>query len=98
MILSGPALYLVGRSRFEYEVFNRVSPSRMIAIGLLLALIPALLRAPPLAALTAAGLILAAVAVADAQRARGNPPSRRPHRCEHQPISKATRAGSPGRE
>ena len=74
VILGGPALYLVGRSRFEYEVFSRVSPSRLVAIGLLLALFPALLWAPPLAVLTAAALVLTGVALADARRARGKPP------------------------
>ncbi|MEV6811908.1 low temperature requirement protein A [Micromonospora sp. NPDC051296] len=74
VILGGPALYMVGRSRFEYEVFNRVSPSRIVAIGLLLALIPALLRAPPLAVLSGAAVVLTGVALVDARRARGKPP------------------------
>ncbi|MEU3456097.1 low temperature requirement protein A [Micromonospora sp. NPDC006766] len=74
VILGGPVVYLVGRSRFEHEVFNRVSPSRLVAIGLLLTLIPALLWAPPLVALASAGLVLTGVALADARRARGKPP------------------------
>ncbi|TCB90072.1 low temperature requirement protein A [Micromonospora zingiberis] len=74
VILGGPALFMVGRSRFEYEVFNRVSPSRLVAIGLLLVLVPALLRTPTLVALAASATVLTGVALADARRAWGKPP------------------------
>ncbi|MFC7549017.1 low temperature requirement protein A [Plantactinospora sp. GCM10030261] len=74
VILGGPALYLIGRSRFEREVFNRISPSRLIALATLGVLFPALLWAPPLVVLTAAGTVLAAVAAVDARRAWGKPP------------------------
>ncbi|MFB9237068.1 low temperature requirement protein A [Plantactinospora siamensis] len=74
VILGGPALYMVGRSRFEHEVFARVSPSRLVAIGVLAALVPALLWAPTLLVLAAACLVLGGVAVADARRAWGKPP------------------------
>ncbi|SCF02573.1 low temperature requirement protein A [Micromonospora mirobrigensis] len=74
MILGGPALFLAGRARFEYEVFGRVSPSRWIAILALVVLTPLLVHVAPLLSAVAAALVLAAVAVADARRAWGRPP------------------------
>ncbi|WP_091345819.1 low temperature requirement protein A [Micromonospora rhizosphaerae] len=75
MIIGGPVLFLAGRARFEYEVFGRVSPSRWIAILVLLALTPFLPhRGTPLIPATLAAAVLLAVAVADARRARGKPP------------------------
>ncbi|WFE41171.1 low temperature requirement protein A [Micromonospora sp. WMMD998] len=74
MVLGGPALFLAGRARFEYEVFGRVSPSRLLAIAALLLPVPLLTQvAPPLAASWAV-VVLAAVAVADLRRAWGRPP------------------------
>ncbi|MFC4019103.1 low temperature requirement protein A [Micromonospora sp. GCM10011542] len=74
VILGGPALFLVGRARFEYEVFSRVSPSRLVALLVLVVVGPALLLTPALVAGLAATLVLAGVAVLDGIRARGNPP------------------------
>ncbi|MEU1840220.1 low temperature requirement protein A [Micromonospora chersina] len=82
MILGGPALFLLGRARFEYEVFGRVSPSRWIAALVLVLLMPLLKPAlpltaavaTPLVAAIAAPLVLIGVAVADARRAWGRPP------------------------
>ena len=74
VILGGPALFLVGRARFEYEVFSRVSPFRLVALLMLIVAGPALLLAPALVAAFTATLVLAGVAVADSVRARGNPP------------------------
>ncbi|TYC20582.1 low temperature requirement protein A [Micromonospora sp. MP36] len=74
MTLGGPALFLAGRARFEYEVFGRVSRSRWIAILVLLASAPLLLHVATLASGVAAAVVLFAVAVADARRARGRPP------------------------
>jgi low temperature requirement protein LtrA len=74
MILGGPALFLLGRARFEYEVFGRVSPSRWVAILVLVLLMPLLMPVVPLAAAIAAPLVLLGVAVADARRAWGRPP------------------------
>ncbi|MFJ8582083.1 low temperature requirement protein A [Micromonospora sp. NPDC093277] len=76
LIIIGPALFLLGRARFEYEVFGRVSPSRWIAILALLGSVPLYLHHPPLIASTVAAAVLAAVAIADARRARGKPPER----------------------
>ncbi|WP_410813542.1 low temperature requirement protein A [Micromonospora sp. 067-2] len=74
MVVGGPALFLAGRARFEYEVFGRVSPSRWIAILVLAAAAVPLLFLPGLAASAVGVLVLIAVAVVDAWRARGAPP------------------------
>ncbi|MET8305837.1 low temperature requirement protein A [Micromonospora sp. NPDC005173] len=74
VILGGPALFLAGRALFEYGVFSRVSPSRLIGIGVLAALSPTMIFLPPLVVAAAAALVLAGIAVSDAARARGRPP------------------------
>ena len=73
-ILGGPAVFLAGRARFEYEVFGRVSPSRLVGIAALLLPVPLLVRLAPLVAAILAAVVLTAVAVADARRAWGRPP------------------------
>jgi low temperature requirement protein LtrA len=73
-ILGGPALFLAGRAIFEYTVFGRVSPDRVIGIVVLAAISPAMIFLPPVLVAAAAALILAGVAVSDAARARGRPP------------------------
>ncbi|MEU4714885.1 low temperature requirement protein A [Micromonospora purpureochromogenes] len=74
VILGGPALFLAGRARFEYEVFSRVSPSRLVALLVLAVASPALMLAPALVAGLTAALVLAGVAVSDGIRAYGSPP------------------------
>ncbi|MEU4339031.1 low temperature requirement protein A [Micromonospora lupini] len=74
VLLGGPALFLAGRARFEYEVFSRVSPSRPVALLVLVVAGPALVRTPALVSGLVAALVLAGVAVADGIRARGHPP------------------------
>ncbi|RZU76504.1 low temperature requirement protein LtrA [Micromonospora kangleipakensis] len=74
VILGGPALFLVGRAFFEYEVFSRVSLSRPGGLLALLTVAPGVLFTPPLVAATGAMLVLAGVAVADYLRSRGRPP------------------------
>ncbi|MCO1613156.1 low temperature requirement protein A [Micromonospora tulbaghiae] len=74
VILGGPAVFLAGRARFEYEVFGRVSPSRLVGIAALLLPVPLLVRLAPLVAAILAAVVLTAVAVADARRAWGRPP------------------------
>jgi low temperature requirement protein LtrA len=78
VILGGPAVFLAGRAAFEYAVFGRVSPSRVIGVLALVAITPAMRPVPPLAIASAAALILAVVAVADEVRTRrlpSEPPS-----------------------
>jgi len=70
----GPALFLAGRALFEYEVFGRVSRSRLIGFGVLAAISPAMIIVPPLVVASAAALVLTGIAVSDAARARGRPP------------------------
>jgi low temperature requirement protein LtrA len=73
-ILGGPVLFLAGRTPFEFQVFGRVSPSRVVGLVLLGALAPALMWVPPLAAGGAAATVLLAIACVDARRAHGRPP------------------------
>ncbi|MFI6779487.1 low temperature requirement protein A [Micromonospora sp. NPDC050276] len=73
-LLGGFALFLLGRARFEYEVFSRVSPSRLVGLLVLAVVGPVLVLTPALLAGLTATLVLAAVAVADSIRAHGNPP------------------------
>ncbi|MEV4201495.1 hypothetical protein AB0J32_24550 [Micromonospora globbae] len=66
MLLGGPALFLAGRARLEYEFFGRVSaPPRVIGLLLLVALIPAGTLLPPLLVLAATAAVLAGIASAD---------------------------------
>ncbi len=65
---------LVGRARFEREVFNRISPSRLVTVGLLILLFPALLWASALVVLASGTLVLGGAALADARGAWGKPP------------------------
>ena len=74
VVLGGPALFLAGRARFEYEVFSRVSPSRLVGLLVLAAAAPAMVLVPPLVVTVVGTLVLAGIAVADAVRAHGGPP------------------------
>lgn len=73
IILGGPALFLVGRSRLEQVVFNRLAVRRLVGIAALILLVPLLLPGPPLLAAIAAVVVLLGVAIADARRAAGRP-------------------------
>ncbi|MEK8103936.1 low temperature requirement protein A [Micromonospora sp. M12] len=72
-ILGGPALYLAGRSVFEYVAFARVSWPRPIGILVLAALAPIMVGLPPLGVAAAAAAVLLGVAVSDTTRAHGLP-------------------------
>jgi low temperature requirement protein LtrA len=76
VIIGGPAMFLAGRSFFEYAVFARVSRSRVVGLIVLAAIAPAMLLVPPLMVAIAAALVLTGIAVADAARARGRPGER----------------------
>jgi low temperature requirement protein LtrA len=73
VILGGPALFFAGRAIFEYAVFSRVSPVRVIGLLVLAAISPAMILAPPLLAALTAAIVLAGVAIADAAHARRHP-------------------------
>ncbi|MFI6330926.1 low temperature requirement protein A [Micromonospora chersina] len=75
-IVGGPALFVVGRARFEYEVFGRVSRSRVIGLLLLVLGVPLLGRLPLRGIAAGVTAVLTGMAVADALRARGRPPER----------------------
>jgi low temperature requirement protein LtrA len=68
--LGGPAMFLVGRGALEYEVFRRLSPSRLAGVVLLAALAPVAVRMRPLAAVVIPAVVLLGVAVWDAVRSR----------------------------
>ncbi|MBQ1073656.1 low temperature requirement protein A [Micromonospora sp. C31] len=73
-VVGGPALFLAARARFEYEIFGRVSWSRVGGLLTLLLLAPAFTLGPPMVALTLVAVVLAGVAAADARRSRGRAP------------------------
>ncbi|MEO3772205.1 low temperature requirement protein A [Micromonospora sp. B9E7] len=73
-ILGGPALFLAGRSALEYQVYARVSRSRIAGLLALGLLAPGALHLRPLVAGGAAAVVLLGVACADAQRSRSHPP------------------------
>ena len=73
-VVGGPVLFLAARARFEYEIFGRVSVSRVGGAVALLLLSPFLVPRPPMLGLTLVALVLAVVAVLDALRGRGRPP------------------------
>lgn len=78
VILGGPALFLAGRSGLEYEVFARVSASRLVGLLALATLAPVTVHLPPLVATSGAVTVLAGVAAWDTlreQRAPGEAPS-----------------------
>ncbi|MEU5784275.1 low temperature requirement protein A [Micromonospora lupini] len=72
-ILGGPVLFLAGRSALEYQVFARVSRTRLAGLLALGLLVPVTIRLEPLTAGAAAAVVLAAVAVGDARRSRQRP-------------------------
>ncbi|MEH1167075.1 low temperature requirement protein A [Micromonospora sp. CPCC 205539] len=73
-IVGGPALFLAGRSGFEYVIFGRVTMPRLIGILVLAGLSPAVVHLPLEVTLASTTLVLAALAVEDAARGKGRPP------------------------
>ncbi|SCL22051.1 Low temperature requirement protein LtrA [Micromonospora rhizosphaerae] len=76
VIIGGPALFVLGRTRFEYEVFGRVSRSRLIGLAVLVAIVPLVAGLPPLAVAAATSAVVAGMGLVDALRARGRPEER----------------------
>jgi low temperature requirement protein LtrA len=72
-VTGGPALFLGARARFEYEIFGRVSRSRVVGVVALLALAASARWLPPVGVLGLAALVLAGIAAGDAARAWGRP-------------------------
>jgi low temperature requirement protein LtrA len=73
VILGGPALFLVGRTSFEYVIFAKVSWDRPIGALVLAILILLALHVPPLLAAIAATVVLLGIAIIDAVRIRRHP-------------------------
>jgi low temperature requirement protein LtrA len=72
-VVGGPVLFLVARVRLEYEIFGRVSRSRMIGLVVLLLVTAALARWAPMVGLSVVAGVLALVALLDAVRSRQRP-------------------------
>ncbi len=72
--LGGPALFLIGRARFEYEVFRRVSPNRVVGLVALAAAAPLMGRSRSLLVELVVVVVLAAIAAHDTLRSKGRPP------------------------
>ncbi|MFI6243115.1 low temperature requirement protein A [Micromonospora sp. NPDC050795] len=73
-ILGGPALFLAGRSTLEYQVFGRVSRSRIAGLLTLGLLSPAAPHLRPLTAGAVAAVVLLGIVAADTRRSRRQPP------------------------
>jgi low temperature requirement protein LtrA len=65
---AGPILFLLGRSAFEFEVFRRVSRSRVAFLLLLVGMAPEMVFVPPVIAELFIALVLLSVAIVDALR------------------------------
>lgn len=70
LIVSGPILFLAGRSIFGYVVFQIFAWSRLAWIAVLIAAAPAVALLPPLLAITTTTAVLCGVIASDAIRAR----------------------------
>ncbi len=77
IVLGGPALFLLGRMRFGYEVFGRVSWSLAIGLLVLVAVGPALVALPMVAATCTVAAVLTGITVTDTVR-RGHRPLDQP--------------------
>ncbi|WP_161594923.1 low temperature requirement protein A [Verrucosispora sp. SN26_14.1] len=74
VVVGGPAVFLLGRTRFEYEVFGRVAWPLLAGIALLGVLAPVALALTPLLAVVCANLVLLAIVLFDvALGGRRNP-------------------------
>jgi low temperature requirement protein LtrA len=80
VIIGGPALFMIGRIIFEYEVFGRLSRTRVVWLAVLITAGPGVVHLPPLfAAMVAAGVLLG-IAVTDQIRVRMRVNSAASHR------------------
>jgi low temperature requirement protein LtrA len=73
-IAGGPALFLAGRSAFEFVIYGRLTSPRPIGILLLAVVAATVVYLPPAITSAAATFILAGVAVFDTLRSHGLPP------------------------
>jgi low temperature requirement protein LtrA len=68
VLLGGVALYLAGELLFKQRMHSTLSLPRLVAIGVLLAALPAAIALPPLVGLAGSVLILAALIVVETTR------------------------------
>jgi low temperature requirement protein LtrA len=68
LLVSGPMLFLIGRTTFEYQVYSRVSWTRFLFMGGLVGVSPALRMLPPFLVAVVIASVLAAIAVTDIVR------------------------------
>jgi low temperature requirement protein LtrA len=73
-VLAGPALFLAGHALFKRMVFGRLSVARLLAMAALACLWPLGTALAPLLLISAATLVVAAVAVSDTRLARAASP------------------------
>ncbi|GAA3731017.1 low temperature requirement protein A [Plantactinospora mayteni] len=71
VVVGGPALFLIGRTIFEYEVFGRFSWSRLIWLVVLVGTAPAFLPLTPSAVAGFTSVVLLGVALSDSARSNG---------------------------
>nr|MDT0656847.1 low temperature requirement protein A [Micromonospora sp. DSM 115978] len=76
MIFGGPVLFLIGRSRFEYEVFGRASRPLLVGLVALVLVAPVTVALPPVLAATVANLILLGLIGHDIGTGHRHPPHR----------------------
>ena len=67
-LVGGVALYLAGELLFKQRMHSTLSLPRLVAIGVLLAALPAAIALPPLVGLAGSVLILAALIVVETTR------------------------------
>jgi low temperature requirement protein LtrA len=85
VMIGGPALFMLGRIAFEYEVFGRWSWTRVFWVGLLVAAAPGvMLFLPPLLVVAYAAVILLGIAITDQLRVRQRARNATSHR-QHPP-------------
>ncbi|MGW4461073.1 low temperature requirement protein A [Micromonospora sp. NPDC004704] len=69
VIFGGPALFLIGRSAFEYEVFRTVSRARLGWLLVLVLVAPTMVFLPPVLVTTTTCVVLLGIVISDAVRA-----------------------------
>ncbi|GIH18809.1 low temperature requirement protein A [Rugosimonospora africana] len=81
VIIGGPALFMIGRITFEYEVFDRWSWTRVFWLAfLIVAAPPVILFLPPLGVAAYAAAVLLGIAITDQLRVRSRASNATSHR------------------
>jgi low temperature requirement protein LtrA len=81
VIIGGPALFMLGRITFEYEVFGRWSWTRVFWLAFMIAMAPlVILFLSPLSVATYAAAVLLGIAITDQLRVRSRASNATSHR------------------